>query len=337
MRALVITGPGQAGVREVEPPEAGPGEVVVDVERVGVCGTDVELFTGTLPYLHTGQAAYPLRIGHEWSGAVRAVGDGVDPSWLGRRVTGDTMLGCGRCARCAAGRGHVCADRYEIGIRGGWPGALAERLPVPVTALHPLPGTVDPALGALVEPGGNAMRAVRGAGLAPGERLLVLGPGTIGLLVAQIAAARGAEVHLLGQTASSLAFARSVGFEQVWTRETLPALRYDAVVDASNAPGLPALAVDLVEPGRRVVFVGLAGTPSPVDTRAVALKDVTAVGVLGASAGLAETVELYASGTVDPRPLVAATVALDEVAAVLAGRRPAEWGDAPKVHVDPRR
>ncbi|MEU8244649.1 alcohol dehydrogenase catalytic domain-containing protein [Nonomuraea sp. NPDC048916] len=337
MRAFVITAPGEAGVREVEPPEPRPGEVIVAVERVGVCGTDMELFSGTMSYLHTGQAAYPLRIGHEWAGAVCATGDGVDPSWLGRRVTGDTMLGCGRCARCAAGRGHVCADRYEIGIRGGRPGALAGRLPVPVTALHPLPEPVGPALGALVEPGGNAMRAVRSAELSAGERLLVLGPGTIGLLVAQIAAARGVEVHLLGLTASSLAFARSIGFEHVWTRETLPGLRYDAVVDASNAPGLPALAVDLVEPGRRVVFVGLAGTPSLVDSRAVALKDVTVVGVLGASAGLAETVELYASGAVDPRPLVAATVALDEVAAVLAGRRRPDWGDAPKIHVDPRR
>ena len=111
-----------------------------------------------------------------------AVGDGVDAAWLGRRVTGDTMLGCGHCAPCRSGRQHVCADRFEIGISGGWPGALAEQLPVPVTALQRLPDTVDATLGALVEPGGNALRAVRGAALEPGERLLVLGPGAIGLL-----------------------------------------------------------------------------------------------------------------------------------------------------------
>jgi threonine dehydrogenase-like Zn-dependent dehydrogenase len=337
MRAFVITGPRRAEVREVASPEPAPGEVVVDVERVGVCGTDGEIFSGEMSYLHTGQAAYPMRIGHEWCGIVSALGEGVEGSWLGRRVTGDTMLGCGRCDRCAAGRHHLCADRYEIGIRNGRPGALAERLPVPVTALHPLPASVDPALGALVEPGANALRAVRGAGLERGERLLVLGPGTIGLLVARVAAARGVEVHLLGLAGGSLAFARSLGFEHVWTRETLPGLRFDAVVDASNAPGLPALAVELVEPGRRVVFIGLAGEPSLLDSRAIALKEVTAVGVLGGSAGLAETIELYASGTVDPRPLVAATVGLGEVAAVLGGHRRAGWGDAPKIHVDPRR
>jgi threonine dehydrogenase-like Zn-dependent dehydrogenase len=337
MRAVVVTGAGRAEVQEVDEPSPGPGEVVVDVERAGVCGTDLEFFSRDMAYLHTGEAAYPMRIGHEWCGVVSACGAGVDRSWLGRRVTGDTMLGCGQCERCRSGRQHLCADRYEIGIRGGWPGALAEKLPVPVTALHVLPDTVDPTCGALVEPGGNALRAVRGAGPVEGARLLVTGPGTIGLLVARIAAARGAEVHLLGQSEESLGFAAMLGFAHLWTAQTLPALRFDAVVDASNAAQLPALAVDLVEPGGRVVYIGLSGVPSLVDSRRIALKDLTVVGVLSASGGLAETIELYASGAVDPRPLVAATVGLDGAADVLAGRRRPEWGDAPKVHIDPRR
>ena len=333
----MITGPGQAEVRDVDPPAPRAGEAIVDVERAGVCGTDVEFFTGEMSYLHTGEAAFPIRIGHEWAGTVSAVGDGVDPGWVGRRVTGDTMLGCGTCGRCTAGRRHLCADRVEIGIRNGWPGALAERLPVPVSALLPLPPTLDSARGALVEPGGNALRAVNGAAVAPGERLLVLGAGTIGLLVAMFAAADGVEVHLMGRSARSLAFARSLGFVHAWTRPELPDLRFDAVVDASNAADLPSLAVELVEPGRRVVFIGLAGEPSLVDSRAIALKDVTTVGVLSASGGLAGASDRYASGDVDPLPLVAATVGLGEVAAVLAGERRLEWGDAPKLHVDPRR
>jgi threonine dehydrogenase-like Zn-dependent dehydrogenase len=337
MRAFVITGPGSAEVRDVEPPEPGPGEVVVTVERAGLCGTDVELFTGELAYLRTGEASYPLRIGHEWCGVVSAAGPDAGPGWLGRRVTGDTMLGCGQCYRCRAGRHHLCADRFEIGIRRGWPGALAERLPVPVRALYPLPDAVDPALGALVEPGGNATRALRAAAVAPGGRLLILGPGTIGLLVAQLAAAADVDVHLLGETERSLRFASSLGFPRGWTAATLPELRWDAVVDASNAPGLPALALDLVEPGGRVVCIGLAGQPSLADTRTAVLKDVTVVGILGGSAGLAGAIESYAAGRVDPRPLVAATVGLDQAAAVLAGAREPDWGDAPKVHVDPRR
>jgi threonine dehydrogenase-like Zn-dependent dehydrogenase len=231
----------------------------------------------------------------------------------------------------------VCEDRCEVGIRGGFPGALAERMAMPVTALHPLPGAVDDAAGALVEPGGSALRAVRGAALQPGERVLVLGPGTIGLLVAMFALANGAEVHVLGLTRPSLDFARAVGVQGAWTAADLPRLPFDAVVDASNSPDLPAYALDLVEPGKRVVYVGVAGRPSAVDTRTMVLKDVTAVGILGASAGLAGTIEQYAAGAVDPRPLVAATVGLADVGQVLAGWRPAGAGPGPKIHVDPRR
>jgi threonine dehydrogenase-like Zn-dependent dehydrogenase len=336
MRAFVVTGPRESQVRVVPDPVPSPGQVVVDIDRVGVCGTDVEFFTGEMAYLHQGHAQYPMRLGHEWSGTVRAVADDVDPSWLGRRTTGDTMLGCGTCRRCLQGRPQVCEDRYEVGIRGGFPGALAEQMAVPVTALHPLPDAVDEAAGALVEPGGNALRALRAAALAPGERVLVLGPGTIGLLVALFAMAQGAEVHILGRSRQSLGFARSLGVHGAWSAGSIPALAFDAVIDASNSPSLPARALEAVEPGRRVVYIGLAGKPSKIDTRAMVLKDVTAVGILGASAGLAGAIGQYAAGLVEPRSLVAATVALSEVGDVLAGARPGGAGDGPKIQVDPR-
>ncbi len=333
MRAFVVKGPLDGTVCEVPSPHAGPGEVVVDVHRVGLCGTDVEFFTGEMAYLHQGHAAYPMRLGHEWCGVVAAVGAGVDEGWLGRRVTGDTMLGCGHCRRCRTGRHNVCAERVEIGIRGGFPGALAEQLAVPASALLALPDGVGDTAGAMVEPGGNALRAVRAAALSPGDRVLVLGTGAIGLLAAAFARAAGAEVHLLGLP-DGLGFARTRDVAGLWTAADLPELAWDAVVDASNAAALPALALDLVEPGGRVVYIGLAGTPSTIDTRALALKDVTAVGVLAASQGLAGALEHYAAGDVDPGPLVAATLGLDDVADVLAGTRPP--GAAPKIHVDPR-
>jgi threonine dehydrogenase-like Zn-dependent dehydrogenase len=333
MRAFVITGPGEAAVREVAPPVAAPGEVVVDVSRAGVCGTDMEFFSGEMQYLHDGFAAYPMRIGHEWMGTVSALGDGVDRRWLGRRVTGDTMLGCGSCGRCRGGYQHVCAYRTEIGIRGGRPGALAERLAVPATALRELPDHVDDARGALAEPGGNALRAVRAARLRPGDRVLILGPGTIGVLAAMFARATGAEVHLMGRPDRSLPFAGSLGFDGVWTAATLPPLPWDAVIDASNAAQLPAKAVELVEPGKRVVYIGLAGSPSLVDTRALTLKDVTATGILSGSPGLAAAIESYARGEVNPAPLVAATIALDDLAPVLGGQLPAGAGPGPKVHI----
>ncbi|GAB6897248.1 zinc-dependent alcohol dehydrogenase [Kineosporia succinea] len=337
MKAFVITAPGQAEVQEVPDPVAAPGQVVVDVERAGVCGTDAEFFSGHMSYLATGHASFPIRIGHEWCGRVSQTGPGVDETWLGKRVSGDTMLGCGTCPLCSTGRQHLCADRHEIGIRRGWPGALAEKLPVPASALVELPPTVDEVAGALIEPSANALRAVRAAAAGPGTRLLVVGPGAIGLLSAMIARAAGATVSLLGRTPESLKFAVDLGFQHVWTGPDLGAGPFDAVIDASNDHTVPAAAADLVVPGGRLVFIGLSTTPSLLDTRALVLKDVSAVGVLSGSGALAGAAGLMADGTLDARPLVAATVGLDGVAGILAGRRPADATAGPKIHVDPRR
>ncbi len=335
MRAFVLTGPREASVVDIEPPEAAAGQVVIDVHRVGVCGTDVEFFTGEMAYLHQGHAAYPIRLGHEWCGTVASVGSPADDHWMGRRVTGDTMLGDGTCYRCRSGRQHLCAQRYEIGIRGGWPGALAEQLLLPVTALRALPDNVDDTAGAMVEPGGNALRAVRAAHLGAGQRALILGPGTIGLLCAQLAVTTGAEVHVAGASRHNLDLAERLGVHGSWTTTSLPDLPWDAVIDATNGVDIPRTALDLVEPGGRLVLIGLAGDPSLVDTRTIALKDVTVVGILSASPGLDGTIEQYASG-LDPRPLVAATVSLDRTADVLAGWRPRDAGTGPKIHIDPR-
>lgn len=334
MKAFVISAPNSGAVEQVPDPVAAPGEVVVDVLRAGICGTDSELFTGEMQYVLDGVTTFPIRIGHEWMGTVSAVGDGVDRAWIGRRVTGDTMLGCGVCERCLAGNQHVCAFRGELGIRDGRPGALAEQVAVPARSLHALPDSVSDAAGALVEPGGNALRSFRAANVGPGQRILILGAGTIGVLIALFARAAGVEVHLAGRSERSLTFARGLGFDAAWEESSIPDLPWDAVVDASNAPQLPARALDLVEPAGRVVYVGLASSPSLIDTRTLALKDVAAVGVLSASPALADTIAAYADGSVDPEPLVGAVIALDELSDVLGGHRPAGSDPGPKVHVE---
>jgi 2-desacetyl-2-hydroxyethyl bacteriochlorophyllide A dehydrogenase len=334
MKAFLVTSPATGSVDDIAPPEPGPGQAVVSIDHAGICGTDVTLFKGDPDRLAQLDLSFPLRLGHEWDGRVTEVGPGVDPSWLGKRVTGDTMLGCGHCDRCLAGRHNVCAERYEIGVRGNWPGALAERLLVPVTALYELPDAVTSQLGAMVEPGANALRSVRAAGVQAGSRVLVLGTGTIGLLSALFAGAEGAEVHVLGRDREALQLARSLGVVGAWLREELPSLGWDAVIDATNAASMPGFAVDVVEPGGRVVLVGISGEPSLVDTRVVGGKDLTVVGILAGSPAIQATIDAYASGRVDPLPLISRVVGLDEVAHALSGARPMKSAGAPKVLVD---
>jgi 2-desacetyl-2-hydroxyethyl bacteriochlorophyllide A dehydrogenase len=334
MRALIIDGTKSASVRLVRVPEPGPGQVVVDVHRAGICGTDVELFTRELAYFDQGKSSFPLCPGHEWCGTVSAAGAGVDERWAGARVTGDTMLGCGRCRRCASGRHHVCADRSEIGITG-WPGALAEKLLVPAGSLYRLPDVVDDRAGALVEPGGNAWRAVAAAHAGPGKRLLIWGPGSIGLLATAFARAAGAEVDVAGLDPQREALAKSLGASRYWTSGKLPPGSYDAVIDCTGAEQVPALAPRFTEPGGRIVYIGLSRRPSLVDSREIALNDITAVGILGASAGLAPAIEHYADGRVDPGPLATVLVGLDRAAEALAGQL--DTGAGTKIHIDPRR
>jgi 2-desacetyl-2-hydroxyethyl bacteriochlorophyllide A dehydrogenase len=332
MRAFVIEAPGYGVVRDVPAPQPGRGQVVVRVERAGICGTDVELLTGTMPYLHDGSAHYPLRPGHEWSGRVAEVGPGVDAGLRGKHVTGDTMIGCAVCPRCRGGRHHLCADRYEIGIRRGWPGALAEKLLVPATALHVLPDAMDPEVAAFVEPAGTAWRA---ADAAAGSRVCVWGPGTIGLLTLLFCRAGGASVDVVGPDPASRELALRLGAHACYHPDDAPAGGYDAVVDASNGPDVPVRALDQVDPGGRVVLVGVAGAPSLVDTRVAVLRDLTIVGLLAASLGLDQAISALARGAVRPEPLIARVVGLADLAAVLRGDvRPAASG-APKVHVIP--
>ena len=334
MRALVITGAGSARVEDVDVPVPGAGQVVVDVRRAGICGTDVELFTGQLAYFAQGKIGFPIRPGHEWCGVVSAVGDGVDPGWLGARVTGDTMLGCGRCPRCAAGRGHVCASRQEVGIVD-WPGALAEQVLVRASSLYRLPGAIDDRSGALVEPGGNGWRAASAAQAGPGKRILVCGPGTIGLLTTAFATAMGAEVDIWGLARDREELAAAFGASGYWTADDPPPGSYDAVVDCTDDHRMPAAALARVEPAGRLVYIGIAGVPSPIDSRDLVLGDMTAVGILGASAGLGPAIEHYADARVDPSRIAGVTVGLEDAAEALAGK--ISTGAGTKIHVDPSR
>jgi 2-desacetyl-2-hydroxyethyl bacteriochlorophyllide A dehydrogenase len=335
MKAFIVHSPKKSSIEEVENPVAQAGHVVVQVARVGVCGTDVEFFNGEMPYLHSGQAKFPMRLGHEWCGTVISVGSEIDKSWIGKRVTGDTMLGCGTCKRCLSGIQHLCEDRNEIGVRNGWSGALAEQLLVPVTALYELPDSIDDTMGALIEPGGNALRAAQAAQAAPGKNILIYGTGTIGLLAAQFAMAMGATVHMISLDLKTLALAKDLGVSEA-SQEFIPVKGgYDAVIDATNSDQVPAKAVEAVEPGGRLVLIGFAGSPSLFDSRRLVLKDVTAVGILSGSPALATVIEFYASGKIDPRPLVAATVGLAITADVLSDKKISGASNGPKILIDP--
>jgi threonine dehydrogenase-like Zn-dependent dehydrogenase len=339
MRALRVIAPYTVEIADLPDLVAGPGQLLVGVERAGICGTDVELYTGDMAYYESGRTTYPVQIGHEWTGTVIAVGAGVSERWVGKRVTGDTMLGCGLCARCASGRTHICDERIEIGITDGWGGGLAEQILIPERYAFEIPESISIDAAAMIEPAGNSLRTIEATGLGENQKLLILGSGTIGLLAAQFALARNIEVHIAGERESSLQLARELGVLHTHTITEIQentAREYDAVIDASSSDFMPNLALQKVLPGGRVVLIGLSGTPSLIDTRMQVLQDVTIVGILSASPGLQGAIDYFASGAVNPEPLICEVIGLQEVANRLEGNRGVEAGPGPKIHVDPR-
>ena len=339
MKALRVVAPRQIAIQEVPDLIASAAQLLVDVERVGICGTDVELYTGEMAYYKSGRTHFPVQLGHEWVGTVAAVGLGVSKSWIGKRVTGDTMLGCGLCARCATSKTYLCDDRIELGITDGWGGALATQVLIPERFAFEIPASISIAAAAMIEPAGNSLRTVEAAQLDENQKLLILGAGTIGLLAAQFALAKNIEVHLAGSRTSSLELARELGPIQVHHIDDLQKndLReYDAVIDASNLEFMPSLALNKVYPGGRVVLIGLSGAPSSIDTRVAVLQDVTVVGILSASPGLQGAIDHFASGAVNPEPLISEVIGMHQVADRLEGNRGDNAKPGPKIHVDPR-
>src|SRR3954449_12172418 len=180
--AVQITSPGVIELVDAPVGEPGPGEAVVRIAYAGICGSDRELLEGGRP---DGFVRYPVVPGHEWSGVVDAVGPGADPRLLGRKVVGEGFRNCQACDACRTGQTTLCEAPYEeTGFTQ--PGAWNERLRLPARLLHVLPDDADLRAAALLEPAACVAEACLLAALAPGERAVVVGGGTLGLLSAQL-------------------------------------------------------------------------------------------------------------------------------------------------------
>src|SRR2546422_5234352 len=206
-RALVIEEPGTIGVRERPALEPAPGEVVIRPAYCGVCGTDLELLRGEVDPAFV---RYPLTLGHEWSGTVESVGAGVESVGPGDRCVAECIVPCGRCALCKAGATNVCEVYDELGFTRE--GGASDQVLVPARLAHRLePGTslLD---AALVEPSSVVLRALEKAEPKAGDRVLVVGDGTIGLLAANLVGLWSpSAVTMVGRRPEQARLAESVG------------------------------------------------------------------------------------------------------------------------------
>lgn len=311
MLALVL-GPAPRVVHDQPEPVRGPGEALLRVRVAGVCDTDLQLARG-----YMGFTGVP---GHECVAEVLASDDG---RWRGKRVVADINAGCGRCAECLARGGHHCPTRTVLGIVGR-PGAFAERVTIPEACLVPLPDAVSDDAAVFAEPLAAALHVLDEVPKvdAPRPRVLVLGDGKLGLLIALALHGEGVETTLVGHHPSKLAVAKAVGVE-TFLESDLPPSRKGApmVVEATGSEGGFSLALAAVAPRGTVILKTTVAAKLTVDLAPVVIHELRVVG--SRCGDLARAVAALEAGRVNPLPLVEARYPLARADEALAhaGRR----------------
>jgi L-iditol 2-dehydrogenase len=243
---------------------------------------------------------------------VETLGAGVDSGWDGVRVVSETYYAtCGRCAHCRSGRPNLCERRQSIGTHVD--GAFAPRVVVPAHGLHRLPDGLGATEGSLAEPLACVCQSLLDPPvISAGDRVLVLGPGAIGLLAAQVSRAGGGAVTVQGapRDAARLALAAELGFRAIVAGEA-PAGGFDVVVECSGSqPGI-AQALESVRRGGRVVQIGLRGAPVTVDWDLICFHELTVTsGFASTPASWRRAMALLESRAVSPGPLVSAVLPL---------------------------
>ena len=318
-RSLTVERPGLHRLTEGPLPEPGPGEVRVRVAAAGICMSDREVYDG---HRDAAYVRYPVVPGHEWSGTVDAAGPGVDPALTGRRTVAEGFRACGRCERCRCGETSLCTAGYdETGFTR--PGAFADHVVVPARLLHPLADDADLRAAALLEPAAVVAAAVRAGAPEPGERIAVVGAGTLGLLAVQLlAAVSPGELTVIDPREERASLARDFGASDIRTPKESEELRgrYDLVVETAGAATTAADACLLARRGGRVVLTGMF-TPGAVgiDPVHLSLSQLTVRSVFGApSAAWSYAVRAFTAGILDPAPLITHEFPLERFAEAVA-------------------
>jgi L-iditol 2-dehydrogenase len=324
----LAAGAGHVGLAARVEPRPGPGHVVLEVAAAGICGTDLHIQDGEWP------TVVPVTMGHEVCGVVAELGEGVDPAWEGARVVSETYVStCGRCASCLAGRINLCPERRSIGTHVD--GAFAPRLLVPERNLHRIPDWLDERAAAMTEPLACVCHSLlEPESVRDGDDVLVVGPGPVGLLAAQVARACGGRVHVRGtpRDAARLDAARAIGLD-VSTSEDGP-LEADVVVECSGAQSGIAFALESARRGGRYVQIGLAGKPVSVPFDLVCFRELTVTsGNASTPSSWRAALGLLEARQVALEPLLSEVVPIAEWERAFAAARA---GEGIKFVLDPR-
>jgi L-iditol 2-dehydrogenase len=273
MKAAFLEKPGKLNIKEIEEPACGNDEVTVHIKATGVCGSDLHYFKEGR--VGTNVVKGPHILGHESAGEIVEVGKNVLSLTVGDRVTIEPGVPCLRCGFCLSGRYNLCNDIHFLGAPP-YHGTFREYVAHHSLFVHKLPENVSFQEGAFVEPLSVGYNAIKKAGVSPGESVLIIGAGTIGLSCLQMVKNAGA-----GFTAISdideyrLLIAKKLGADKaiLAKKEKIEPLSYDCVIEATGAGESYAIAVEAIKKGGRIVVVGMSNTPASFDFMSLLRKE----------------------------------------------------------------
>ena len=312
--------PGEAGVEDVSVVRPGAGEVSLRVASCGICGSDVHAFRSDAGFEWIQP---PKTLGHEFSGTVESVGLGVTRVNPGDRVVAVAVQGCGSCEACRAGSTQLCPQRVAIGLARD--GGMAEYAVMPEEHLVPVPEELDLAVAALGEPLAVAVHAVNvRAQVQAGQRVVVSGPGPIGILCAMLAKFNGAEVILTGvgqDSEARLPAAEHVGLKianlsekslEEHLRDSYGDLAPDLWVESSGSVKALSSALEFVRPGGTITVVGLYADEMQFSPTSAVRRELSLLFSYSCNyADYQTSLDLLARGDIHPGPLLS-TYPLEE-------------------------
>lgn len=319
-QALVVRGPGRVRLEERTVPNLRPGEVLVRVAHVGICGTDLEIIDGRLAYFQNGMASYPIVPGHESSGTVVALGPRVTDLREGDRVVVECIQGCGECNKCRRDEAIRCRERSEVGVMGQ-DGACASYFVTRARYAHVIPSEVTLAQAALIEPLAVVLKGLRRLGsVREGDRprrCAVVGAGTIGHLAAQVLKARGHAVTVFDPVEDRLQALNG----SVATFQSLQNLdQFEWLVEATGQQAILSTLLDQAATGAVLLLLGLPYSTQNFNFESIVAYDRSVVGSVG-STGLDFEHALATIPTIDTTPFLRACFPLAQYEDAFAAAR----------------